>query len=442
MLNKFITWIKKLFNKSIINTEDLNIATEQQLAYEDIAKINFTAIFSNSLANKTVSDANIVVEGDNKRSEFINDAITQVWDRSIKITQQALGKGGKVIVPYVSDGKALYDVIDQTRLFVNKMVGNKITSATILKDTYAVTGGYNYLWADYTLENGNHAIRHRATNQVGVIIPLDSVSAWGNLAEEIVMGNVDRLLFGFLKCPTDSRKDKDAYGVNITYGSESLVSEIHEHLKLIDREFKLTRPMLGLDADLWKDTTSKLNVQDQDSPFIPLSNPNLDGGVLWELYSPQIRDTSMYNRLNELSALLEKSVGTSRGILTERESIGATATEIKAAQYDTFTLVSSIRKNWKSVLEDLAYCYDVLAEYYSLTPSGARGSYQLTIDWDWSLFESSAETYQQLADLQSRGLIKGSRLNQYVTNQTTEQAEEEIAFVKDNEPTLSDLIGV
>ena len=64
------------------------------------------------------------------------------------------------------------------------------------------------------------------------------------------------------------------------------------------------------------------------------------------------------------------------------------------------------------------------------------------IDWDWSLFESSSETYQQLADLQSRGLIKGSRLNQYVTNQTTEQAEEEIAFVKDNEPTLSDLIGV
>ena len=38
MLNKFITWIKKLFNKSIINTDDLNIATEQQLAYEDIKK--------------------------------------------------------------------------------------------------------------------------------------------------------------------------------------------------------------------------------------------------------------------------------------------------------------------------------------------------------------------------------------------------------------------
>ena len=56
-----------------------------------------------------------------------------MWDKSIKITQQALGKGGKVIVPYISDGKALYDVIDQTRLFVNKMVGNKITSATILK---------------------------------------------------------------------------------------------------------------------------------------------------------------------------------------------------------------------------------------------------------------------------------------------------------------------
>jgi A118 family predicted phage portal protein len=442
MLTQFINWIKKLFGKTVNNQDELLNAESSKATYEDISGVNFTAIFANSLSNKTVADTTITIEGDNRRSEFINDAISKVWAKSLKITQQALGKGGKVIVPYIQDGKPQFDIIDQTRLMISEQKGDEITSATILKDTVASGTQTYFLWADYSLDGTNHIIRHRVTNQNGSIFSIESFPKWQNITEEIVIGNTTKLLLAFLKCPTDSRKDKDAYGVSITYGSEAIISETLEHIKLINREYKLTRPMLGLDSSMWRDPLTKSTVQDQDRPFIPVSSESLDGSAPWNLYAPAIRDSAMYSRLQQLFSLMEKSVGTSRGILTEPVTAAATATEIKASQYDTFTLISAVRKNWETVINDLAYAYDVLAEFYSLTPSGQRGQYQVVCNWDWSMFESSQETFNQMVTLNDKGLLRGAKLNSWVTGQTIEEAQEEIDFITENEPTLATLMGV
>ena len=47
-----------------------------------------------------------------------------------------------------------------------------------------------------------------------------------------------------------------------------------------------------------------------------------------------------------------------------------------------------------------------------------------------SLTESSAETFDQLAELESRGLISGARLNAWVTGQGMEEAQAEIDAVQ------------
>lgn len=445
MLTNFINWIKKLFGKTVENQTDLATAERFKYDYENIKEVNFTAIFANNISNKVVSDSTVEVTDLNdkqtKRSEFINAALNKVWDKSNKITQQALGKGGKVIVPYVLNNKPQYDIIDQTRLFINKQIGEDILSATILKDTHVTTQNTYFLWADYFIENGNHIIKHKVTDTNGNIYGLESINSWAAISEEIVIANVNKLLLGFLKCPTDSRKDKDLYGVSITYGSEPIIAEIHEHLKRINREYKLTETMLGVDADLWRDEETKSTVQDQDKPFVKVNTNSLDGDAPWMLYNPEIRSSAMYGRLQELFTMLEKSVGTSKGVLTERETSQATATEIKASQYDTFTMVSAVRKNWESVLNDLAYAYDVLAEFYNLTPSGARNQFKISIDWDWTLFTSSQETFAQMQFLQTQGLIRGAKLNAWVTGQKLADAQLEIDFVKENEPTLGDLMG-
>lgn len=78
----------------------------------------------------------------------------------------------------------------------------------------------------------------------------------------------------------------------------------------------------------------------------------------------------------------------------------------------------------------MAYALDVLAEFSGATPGGDLGNYQITWDWDMSMTEASTETFSQLSELESRGLILPERLNAWVTGQNDEAAKKEIELVK------------
>ena len=57
-----------------------------------------------------------------------------------------------------------------------------------------------------------------------------------------------------------------------------------------------------------------------------------------------------------------------------------------------------------------------------------------------SLVESSSETFDQLSELESRGLISGARLNSWVTGQSMEDAQAEIdAAAKEKERSVVDM---
>lgn len=443
-IRKFFDWVKRLFG---FKPKDEGIASEVQEdvdAYEDIDEINFTAIFANKLTNLVIAESTVDVTGvndePNKRSEFIKAGVSDVWESIRKITAQAFGKGSMIIIPYIDGDKPRFAMVDKSRVAIDQTSGNKPTSAVILSDVAEVDDKKYERYTYYGVKNGSHKIINRAIREDGTSVPLGIVPQWANIAEEITIQNVDRPLFVHIKCPVDNRTTKDVYGVPITHGSEAIIDETKDHIKVIKREYKLTRPMLGLDSSLWKNKKSnaaladgtlipygrtiddvKRTTQDEDTPFIPVDM--MDGTAPWLLFAPPIRNVAMHDRLQELYSRLEKSVGTSRGILTERESASATATEIKAAQYDTFCIVSAMRKELDNAMDDLAYCYDVLAESFGLTPAGARNTYTVKTVWDMSLYESSQETFQQLTELESLGGYGVVELRQWVTGETEEQAQ-------------------
>ncbi|MEA5067846.1 MAG: hypothetical protein VB067_02555, partial [Christensenellaceae bacterium] len=306
-----------------------------------------------------------------------------------------------------------------------------------------------YRWVDYTLEpGGNQFIRTRATNDLGGEVPLGIVPAWADIAPEIGVSGTDRLLFAVLKCPRDNRRDEKTYGVPITYGAEREIAELVEHLNIYRREYRLTRPMLGLDATLWRsgfdaavapmsiDAVRK-TVQDGDDPFIPVQKTALDGKDGWSYYAPAIRQEAMEARLQSLYRRLEKVCGLSQGVLTERQQQNyANRDEVRAAMYDTFSVVRAVRDAWEDALDDLAYAADVLAERFGLTPAGAREQWALSIDWDTSLIESSAEAFAQLSELQSRGMVSKAELRQWVKGGTLEEAQAAVDEITEAEHSV------
>lgn len=438
-MNQFRDIIFRLFDKiPILSDWAVEKHKEYAISYLDTKDINFTAIFANKLASLATTESNVNIVGDNRRSEILDEMLQRMWDKSKGITAQALGTGGVILLPYSSGGKIYTDIVSQDRFAINSMAGDDIKEATILADMTERNRIRYYRYTDYSIDGNTYIIRNKATRDSSPV-PLDSVPEWAGIEEEIRIANVDRVLFAYLRCPIDNRNNDISYGVPITYGSEKIISEIMDCLQQINLEYKRKQVFVGMDSQLLRRPKNSDKEQPPSSGLFKLLESDDEGKNFWQIFDPAIRDSSYYNRLSNLFELLEKSVGVSKGVLTEPVTSGATATEIKRATYDTYAMIESIRHQWQKAIDHLVYAYDVLANYYSLSPAG---DYQIRYDWDYSLIESSQESWQQMKDGQSMGIVKKAEARQYLfPGETIDESQSVIDEITENEPNLSVLIG-
>lgn len=434
MFENIIEWIKRLFgiNKSV--TTDSQQSQNQSYAeeYADISKINFNAIFSNRLATKATANGTVEISADNKRAELLNNCLNDVWRKIKKITSAMLGVGGCVLVPYVNDGKILFNIVMQNRLIINARKGEKIINATILADSVSINNTVYYRFTNYNIDNNTLYITNKTTNATGGVA---TVEQWKDIPD-VAITNVDRVLFAFLKSPVDNRKSIDDYGVPVTYGCKETIEDIRKCLEQIRDEYKLKEVRLQVDdRTLDKDPkTGKVILKNK----LFLKGHSTDG-ELFNIFDPAIRDSSFYARLINLFELLEKQIGTSKGILSAPATHGATATEIKTANEDTFDLVTDIRSAIESGIDDYIYACNILANYYNLTPPG---EYKLKYDWSYAMIESTTETWQQMKDLQSMGGLSKAELRAWQTGESIEDAQKAVDEIAAKEPNMQSLLGM
>ena len=328
--------------------------------YESIDDINFGAIFSNKLANYTISDSVMNIDGNNARVDLLSKTGQSMWKKAKKIVSMGFGYGGVIIVPYVKGGKIYYNLVPQSRLTIDEMDGELITGATVLAEKKVVSGTISqttyFRWTNYKIENGNLTITQQYSDDKGNKIPTPDF--WKDIQEVMAITNVDRVLFGYIKSPINNRKANDKYGVPITYGCDATILEIKETMKQIIREYELKEVFVGADATMF-------NGKDG----LPLNGlyKKIDSGRddFFEVYDPEFRDYT--TRLQELYKRLEHEIGTSYGILSEVDSQQATATEIKRSMYDTFTICDDMRSNIEKGMDDFFYACNVLANAYNLS---------------------------------------------------------------------------
>lgn len=452
MWQRFLTWVKNLFKR----TPEEGPGGSYSEKYEDITGENVTATLSNKLAKKVFGDSTMEVAGTTKRADFVRSILAPFFDEDAGfITSQAFGKGGMVVVPVVSGGGVVFTAVNQERVYVSKRSGRNPTAVTLLAETAMIDGDLFRRWMDYDLDpSGLQTIRTVVTDEMGAEVPFASVPAWTDIEPEVSIANTDRLLLGFLTCPTDNRKERRTYGVPITYGADRQVNEYVEHQNIFAREFRLSRMMLGLDAAYWSNKTDvkaqdvrdigfvHRTVQDSELPFIPIERNRLDGDNDWSVYAPAIRFEAMLGRANYLATQLENTCGLSHGLLSERPQVSYTnRDEVRAVNYDTYCVVRDMRRGLEAMLRDLAYAVDVFAERFGLTPAGGRDSYVLSFDWDLSMIESSQQTYEQLREGRADKVISRAEHRQWIKGGTLEEAKAAIAEIDEEEPGIGALLG-
>lgn len=436
MLKSLFIWIlTNVFKvKTETTAEEVSINEDFAKEYQQINEINFNAIFSNKLGNYVANDSTIEIIGSNPRTELLNGIAQSMWKKMNKITSMAFGFGGILLIPYVKEGKIFYNIIPQTRLTIDEVTGDLITGATILADKKVISSAVSkeiYLrWTNYKIQNNNLIITQQYTNQNGSIIPIPEF--WANIEQVLSISNVDRVPFGYIKSPINNRRVNDKYGVPITYGCEKTIEEIRECLKQIVKEYDAKQVLIVMD----KTAIGKDGKLPKSGLFTPV---NIGVDDFWEIFDPAIRDSSYFNRLQELFARLEKEVGTSRGILTDPLSTYQNTDETKRALYDTLSIINAMRENVEQGLNDFFYSCNVLANAFNLT---VDGQYEIKYDWDFGLIESTTETWQQLLSGYEKGVVQKEDLRQFLyPSENIEVSKKIIKELEEKNPSIKDILG-
>lgn len=434
MLKNIFLWIVQNLFKRASETTNKEVDENSKFAkiYQSIDDLNLTSVFSNKLANYTISDSNLNIEGNNKRTELLSKTAISMWKKAKKITSMAFGYGGVIIVPYVKGGKIYYNLVPQDRLTIDETDGELITAATVLAERKVINSTSNkkvYLrWTNYKVENGNMVITQQFSDEKGNKIPAPDF--WKDIQEVRTITNVDRVLFGYIKSPVNNRKANDKYGVSITYGCDATILEIKETMKQLVREYELKECFVGADVTMFNGK----NALPSNGLFKKIDSTSDD---FFEVFDPQFRDYT--TRLQELYKRLEHEVGTSYGILSEVNSQQATATEIKRSMYDTFTLCDDMRTSIEKGMDDFFYACNVLANAFNLSP---QGDYEVSFDWSYSLLEDTQNEWSQLIWANNNGIISDVEIRQWLKpDETLEESQKAIDEIKEQNPSIDDMLG-
>lgn len=433
MFTRIIEWFKRLFKINPQETDaEATAKTQFVQGYKDISTLNLTAIISNKLANIVCADSNIEVVGgtqetfdpssglhyisnvSNARSELLNTSLQRVVGKLKTIVMRSFGTGCVILKPCVVNGQIYTDILDQDRLVVVEQQGEVITKAGIIAETIK-KNSVVYTRVEYhSIVGDNYVIENKAIRD-GAEVGLSAIEQWKDIPPVQTIRNVDRMLFALLRCPTDHRLDMSmALGVPITFGQDELIRIILDLYHEIPLEYINKRAFVGAD-DIILDENGNLP---EDGIYRLLSG--VDSDSFWQIFSPDIRNTSYFEGLDYLFGLLEKASGVNRGILTDMDTSNATATEIKRSVYDTWTTVDSMRHNVESAFADLAYAFDVLATVGGLAPTG---EYQIAYDWSYGLVEDSTESFNQLLQAVSVGAAHTWELRKYIMDMSDETAQ-------------------
>jgi hypothetical protein len=402
------------------------------------------------------------------RISFLDVCLKKCVPKLHLIAARAFGIGGVVLKPYLYNKEIYTEVIPQNRFFVVEQHGEIITKAGFIADVYYDDKAkiryarieYHSLGSDgvYKIENKAvviggtqtpvfpNGVRENIPFQKGTFYGKDgritngapgasrptsngevklTETVWADIPARITISNVEQMLFAFVKCPADNRKDSSSagsvYGVPITYGQDKIIKMILDLLNEIPDEYRNKKAFIGAD-DLLFDKNSRL----PESGLYKLfrAGGSIDKQSFWEIFSPEIRHTSYFEGLDYLFGLLEKAVSVNKGMLTDLNVSNATATAIKRSTLDTFSTVDVMRKNIEEAVNRLVYAFGVIADAFDLCPKSKinSGEYAVKFDWNYRLMEDGAETWKQHLEGYNAGVVSREELRMYLFNEDRKTA--------------------
>lgn len=338
------------------------------------------------------------------------DKIYQRFIKNIRTnTEYALGKGGMFFKPFYSNGKIKVSCIQADKFIPTKFDSTGellgaifIDQVTRGKDVYTRLEYQELNDTTLTIKNKAYKTTVHNSNILGTQIMLSQVPEWANIQEKLEINNVNRLLGGYFKIPIANPIDNTSpVGVAIFANAIDTLVEIDKQFSRTLWEYEGSELAIDVDETAFKK-------DDDGKDILPKGKERLYRKIdfgdekTWNVFSPAIRDTALFNGLNELLRQCESQCGLAFGTISKIENVEKTATEIKSSKQDYYVTVSDVQGALQTALEDLVYSIDVLMSLYGIKHKvGADVSF----DWDDSILVDSEKKQAQALVEKNAGLI-------------------------------------
>ena len=168
-----------------------------------------------------------------------------------------------------------------------------------------------------TIKNVVYETDKNNSNTLGTKTSLALIPEWKDIQEQTTIENIDRLLGGYFKIPIANPVDNTSLvGVPIFANAIEILKEIDKQFSRTLWEYEGSELALDVDATAFE--------KDQDGNYdLPKGKERLfrmiDLGdeTQWNVFSPAIRDTALFNGLNEWLRQAESQCGLSFGVISK-----------------------------------------------------------------------------------------------------------------------------
>ncbi|PNX50614.1 MAG: hypothetical protein BV456_06105 [Thermoplasmata archaeon M8B2D] len=400
--------------------------------FYDVSNISLTSILSDRLSTLIVADSDISIDG-NRNIDTLQKVIDEFFKIKLKTSvMTSLGTGDCLIIP-ITDGRNFgIDIVENNRFQVINSMGETIYSIVIERDSF-VRGNNTYKRFEYHGLEIINDIPVCKIRRYGYIddreVDINSVDVWRDIPKETIIPNVDRLLFGRLKCPTVNRENiNSSQGVPITYGLDVAVGKAKESYIRFNDEFARKQTKIFAGKQLFKKDKDD-NIYLPDGGVFQMVKTDLEGNMPIKEFSPDLRYNDLRGGVEFNLKMLELFAGLSNGLLTDIQGADlATATAIRASMHNTFAFVNTMRKIIENGVDNLIYGIAML--YNANSQSGIIGQYNVKYEWDDSLMENSTEMFNMLLQSQSLDIVSKAEVRSWLKNESIDQAERKIKDIE------------
>lgn len=416
-----------------------------------VRTLNLPSVVAEEMARLVLTEFNFDLTGSD-RAEFIKMQMDHTLNNLSNIVEMWCALGGVVLKPYAAgdDGSGnpdeiRVDVIQANRFYPTAFDSNKRITGAVFIDTKRM-GDYIYTRLEYhslvgdhytvvnkafqserlntlTTEDDQYSVEHPFMTEIS----LASVEDWKNIEPVVEMDGIERPFFVYIKTPRANNIDPHSpLGASVYARAVNVIEEVDKQYSRILWEYEAKE--VAIDADETLFTSDR-----QGNPVLPHGTERLyrtydfggsERAGFMDVFSPEIRDTAMFNGLNKLFRNVEFLCGLAYGTISDTnltQTGEKTATEIKASKQRSFTTINSMQKSWTTGLNDLIAVMDTLCTLYDMVP---QGDIEKTMDWGDSVLEDKDAEYQRRWAMVIAGKMKLERFYMWYFGCSEEAAKE------------------